>query len=74
MDPLKPSHLRQNLYRVLDQVLETGEPVEIIRRGRKMRIVVDTPARLEALEPHPEYVVGDLDELIEWDWSDEWRP
>lgn len=37
--PLTASKLRENIYRVLDQVLETGEPVEIERNGRRLRIV-----------------------------------
>lgn len=74
MEAIRPSQLRQNLYRILDRVLETGEPVEIIRRGRRMRIIVDTPSRLEVLEPHPDYVVGDAEALVEWDWSEEWQP
>lgn len=72
---LTPSRLRQNLYRILDRVLETGEPVRISRRGRRLRIVRDEEARkVDALKPHPEYLHTDPEELIHVDWSDEWRP
>jgi antitoxin (DNA-binding transcriptional repressor) of toxin-antitoxin stability system len=38
------SELRQNVYRLLDEVLRTGEPLEIDRAGRRLRIVpVDAP-------------------------------
>ena len=30
--PVTASKLRENIYRILDQVLETGVPVEIERR------------------------------------------
>ena len=33
---LTASKLRENIYRVLDQVLETGEPVEIERAERQV--------------------------------------
>ncbi len=32
------SHLRQNIYRILDEVIETGQPVEIERKGSVVRI------------------------------------
>ena len=37
------SSLRANLYRVVDEVLATGVPVEIARKGRKVRLVPDQP-------------------------------
>lgn len=73
--PLTATDLRSNLYRILDRVLETGEPVAIIRRGRVIRIVPDgARVDLDALEPHPDAIVGDADDLIHQDWSGEWRP
>jgi hypothetical protein len=38
---LTASKLRANIYRVLDQVLETGVPVEIERHGRRLRIIAE---------------------------------
>ena len=47
---LTASKLRENVYRVLDHVLETGEPAEIERNGRRLRIVADDrPSRLDRL-------------------------
>lgn len=71
------SKLRENIYKVLDQVLETGAPVEIERRGRKLRIVPgDEPPRnkLDRLEAHPRAIVGDPEDLVHLDWSGEWKP
>jgi hypothetical protein len=68
------SKLRESIYRVLDQVLETGVPVEIERRGKRLRIVrVEERSKLENLRPRP-YLVGDPEELVHVDWSGEWRP
>jgi hypothetical protein len=67
------STLRANVYRVLDQVLETGEPVEIERNGRRLFIVADQPpSRLAKLVHRPDVVVGDSEELVHVDWSGEW--
>ena len=69
------SRLRADLYRVIDRVLETGEPVEIERNGRRLRIVpAEAASRLAALRPHPEYLSGDPESLVHVDWSDEWKP
>jgi antitoxin (DNA-binding transcriptional repressor) of toxin-antitoxin stability system len=69
------SQLRQNIYRLLDEVLENGTPLEIERRGRILRIVPDARAsKLDRLEPHPDYIIGDPDDLIHMDWSEYWDP
>lgn len=72
---LTASRLRENIYRILDEVLETGIPVEIERRGRRIRIApVEPPDRLARLAKRPEVILGDPDELVHLDWSGEWRP
>jgi antitoxin (DNA-binding transcriptional repressor) of toxin-antitoxin stability system len=69
------SELRQNIYRLLDEVLETGRPLEIERKGRRLRIVpVEEPSRLDRLIPHPDAIAGDPEELVSIDWSEHWRP
>jgi hypothetical protein len=71
---LTASKLRDDIYRVLDHVLATGEPVEIERNGRRLRIVADEPpTRLGRLIRRADVVTGDSDDLVHLDWSDEWR-
>ena len=73
--PYSASRLRADLYRLLDRVLETGVPLEVQRRGRRLRIVAAEPhGRLANLTPDRAYLAGDPDELIHLDWSGEWRP
>jgi len=68
------SKLRENIYRVLDQVLETGEPVEIERNGRRLRIIADDPpSTLQQLVRRPEVVIGDSADFVHLDWSAEWN-
>lgn len=72
---VSPSELRANIYRLLDQVLETGIPLEIERNGRTLRIVPDDPpSKLDRLVPHPGTIVGDTEALVEIDWSSYWNP
>jgi hypothetical protein len=76
---LTASRLRQNVYRVLDQVLETGIPVEIERHGRRLQIVAAkakrsaAPGRLQRLKRR-QYLRCAPDALVHVDWSRQWRP
>lgn len=72
--PITPSQLRQDIYRLMDQVLETGEPLEIERKGRRLRLVADEPDRdrLSRIRPVADLIVGDPEVLVELDWSQGW--
>ena len=73
---LPPSKLRQNIYNILDGILETGEPVEIERKGRMLRIVADAPhvSRLACMKKRPGLINGNPEDLAEIDWSATWNP
>lgn len=76
---LTASKLRANVYRVLDQVLDTGVPVEIERHGRRLQIAQvrrrgrRVTKKLDRLKPRP-VLRCTPDELVHIDWSREWRP
>lgn len=68
------SALRADLYRLLDRVLATGEPLEVERRGQRLRIVPGSDSgRLDRLKPTEGYLTGDPEGIVHLDWSDEWR-
>lgn len=75
---LTASKLRENVYRILDEVLATGTPVEVERNGRLLRIVpVEALSGSTALGrwvERPDAVTGDPEDLVHLDWSAEWRP
>ena len=68
------SELRQNIYQLLDQVLDTGVPLEIERKGRKLRISLVSPHDKLADLKRQDCLVGDPEEIVHMDWSEEWRP
>jgi hypothetical protein len=72
---LTASQLRQNIYRILDEVIETGRPVEIERKGTVVRIEMERQDRsiFETLTPHPGSIVGNSEDLVHIDWSQEWK-
>jgi hypothetical protein len=69
------SALRANVYRLLDEVLESGRPLEIERKGK---VVVIAPKEEQSiwdrLPRRDGAIVGDPDELVHMDWSAEWNP
>lgn len=71
-----PSQLRANIYKLVDEVLETGVPLQINRRGRKLLLVADEPVRdrLAAIHTNPLAIAGDPEDLVSIDWSSEWDP
>ena len=71
---LTASQLRQNIYRILDQVLETGVAVEVKRKGGTVKIIPEEQgSRLDNLPPR-RYLTCDPQEIVHIDWSDQWRP
>lgn len=69
------SKLRANIYRMLDEVLETGQPLEIDRNGKTLVIAPKEELSIWDRLPRREgFIVGDPDELIHIDWSSEWNP
>jgi hypothetical protein len=69
------SKLRANIYRMLDEVLETGQPLEIERNGKVLVIAPKEERSIwDRLPCREGFIVGDPDELIHVDWSSEWNP
>ena len=66
------SKLRENIYTILDQALETGVPVEVIRKGKILRIVPEVkPDKLSRLKKG-KCIIGDPDDIVHMDWLSEW--
>lgn len=65
--------LRQNLYQILDQVLEKGIPVEIERKGKILRIVPETrKKKTDNLMEH-KIINGKAESIIYNDWEKNWK-
>jgi prevent-host-death family protein len=66
------SKLRADVYNILDEALKTGIPVEVVRKGRVLRIVPETkPDKLSRLKKR-DYIVGDSEDFVHIDWTNEW--
>ena len=66
------SKLRENIYRILDEAIATGEPIEVLRKGTVLRIVPEKRAsKLSRLKKRTGFE-GDPDDIIAMDWLKEW--
>ena len=70
---IKPSQFREDIYNLLDQVIETGTPLEIKRKGKVLKVMLDKKAsklsnlkKRDVMSTKPDY-------YIHLDWSKKWR-
>lgn len=76
---ISATKLRADIYRLIDNVITSGIPVEVELRGRKVRIVPAEPRdKLANLVKRPGVIVGDagrLDRIKAFDeakWRKKW--
>jgi antitoxin (DNA-binding transcriptional repressor) of toxin-antitoxin stability system len=76
---ISASKLRENIYSILDEALETGVPVEVVRKGKTLRIVPETKpkkaplaGKLSRLKKR-DIIVGDPEDLVHIGWSKYWN-
>ncbi len=70
---LSATKLRQNLYRILDEVLDSGIPVKISRKGEILKIIPEKKkSKLERLKEH-KTIIGDPESIIDIDFNEDWK-
>jgi hypothetical protein len=73
--PITATQLRKNVYRILDEVLDSGKSMEVIRNGKKLLIVPEEPRRLQLRElPRRKIMNCTPDELVATSWDHSWDP
>jgi prevent-host-death family protein len=78
--PITASKLRENIYRILDEAVETGIPVEVVRKGVVLRIVPEKKGGKLANLKKQRYFAGEPDDFASaWiegggyaEWLKEW--
>jgi antitoxin (DNA-binding transcriptional repressor) of toxin-antitoxin stability system len=72
MKTVTPTELRTNIYKLLDEVLQTGAALEVRKGNRRLRITpVEQPDKFQNLTPRPHVIQGDPEELVALSWEDE---
>ena len=72
MKTITVTELRGNIYKLLDEVLNTGIPIEINKGGKKLRIVpVGKVNKLQNLVSRPNMIKGNPNDLVDISWEKE---
>jgi prevent-host-death family protein len=72
MKTITVTELRGNIYKLLDEVLDTGIPIEINKGDKKLRIIpVKMRNKLQNLVSWPNVIKGNPDDLVEISWEKE---
>jgi hypothetical protein len=65
MRPISLTALRNNLFKIVDQVIQTGNPVLLERKGQKLKIILEEKkSKLDNLKSH-NCITGDPDDLVQ---------
>ena len=72
MKTISPTELRSNIFKLLDEVISSGIPIEINKGGKLLRIVpVEKSNKLANLSLRPDIIVGNPDDLVDISWEKE---
>ncbi len=72
---ITPTYFRQNLFSLLDDILKTGKTLKLNRNGQIIKIMPSKRVnKLKRLIAHPDLVIGNSDNIVDIDWSNEWKP
>ena len=72
MKTITPTELRSNLFNLLDELLNTGIPIEIKRGNKKLRIMpVEKVDKFQNLISRPKVINGDSETLVDISWEKE---
>ena len=64
MENITVTSLRENLYKIIDRVIVSGVPQKFVRKGKKLKIMLDEKAnKLDNLVPH-NTIVGDPEDIL----------
>ncbi len=70
---ISASKLRENIYNILDEVLESGVPVEVVRKRKVLKITAEKrPVKLARLRKRA-YPLVDPHSIVHLDWLHEGR-
>ncbi len=72
MKSVTPTQLRADIYNLLDEVLETGIPLEVRKGDKKLTIVPKEKVdKFQNLIYRPDIIQGDPEELVDLSWEEE---
>jgi antitoxin (DNA-binding transcriptional repressor) of toxin-antitoxin stability system len=70
---MKATQLRANLYKTLDEVIATGKPVRVERKGKTVLLIPEQPVPKQRKFIRRKLLLVPDEEIIHIDWSKEWK-
>jgi hypothetical protein len=71
---ISATEFRKDIYNLLDQVLKTGSPLKIKRKGKVLKIIPEKKVnKLQNLKGRKGFN-GKPDDIIYMNWEKEWKP
>jgi len=72
MKTIPVDQLTTNLINLLEEIVNTGDPIELNWQGNRFQILpVQKKSKLDNLVPHPEVYIGDPDDFVNISWEHE---
>ncbi len=69
---IRATNFRQNLFRYLDKIRDTGKPLIISLKGRKFKITAIQEKRNVDALPKRKGMQGSPESFIDQNWEDAW--
>lgn len=74
MRKVNPTQLRKDLYCILDQIINSGEGVEVMRDGGSVLLLAQKgPGKLANLKRRAT-IAGDPEDIDRVSWEGSWQP
>jgi hypothetical protein len=70
---MKATQLRANLYKTLDEIIATGKPVRVERKGKVVLIAPEQPVKQQRVFKKRKLLVNPDEDITQIDWMTEWR-
>ena len=70
---IKPSQLREDIYNLLDRVIETGVPLEVKRKGKVLKVMLDKKASKLSNLKKRDVMTANPNYYVHLDWSKKWQ-
>ncbi len=74
MEPLSLTALRSQLFKIVDGIIDTGIPIEIERKGKRLKIILEGKKSKFSNLKKRDCINGNPDELIDLkvsEWTEE---
>ncbi len=69
MKTVTSKQLERNLSQLLDEVLETGQPIEVLHHEKRLKIIAVSKGKLQNLLFRPKTINGNPDDLVSISWT-----